>query len=187
MDLAEKRDGRQVVALMSSDHGFDEDIQSTLNLEEVLHKYDNQLQILNEGRFLSLFFSKDWTATQKAALLKDVSLHPKMDLVAYRLKDTLNIQTPNQSISISYSEVFEEKNQKLIYPFLVGNLGHYFNHQEHPDAILIPQPGVALQSLYLGQHGGPTEQEVLVPLLLHNAKLSESTSVPALWELLNFL
>ena len=74
----------------------------------------------------------------------------------------------------------------LYYPYFISNLSHFFHAANAPDAIVIAKPGIGFNSKYRGQHGGPTQRELLVPLLLRGARVKDG-SVPALWELLQIL
>ncbi len=75
----------------------------------------------------------------------------------------------------------------LYHPYFIANLSHYFQTESHPDALIIPRPGVSFQKGTLGQHGGPTSGEIFVPLLIHNGTLSNLKRNPPLWQLLQFL
>jgi hypothetical protein len=75
----------------------------------------------------------------------------------------------------------------LYYPYFLGNVAHYFRAAAAPDAIIVAKSGVGFNSLYLGQHGGPTEAETTIPVMVHGARFTGSAVVPPIWELLRFL
>ena len=204
--------------MLTSDHGFDVEISKTLNVEQVLKKTDRNIQVLNEGRFASIYFPGSWRGESKTALMQDLGSHPQIDLVAYRDGDKVFVQSHSQEVMMAYGPsickesnfsvaVFELENHllraagtplscpenmdgkwtRLYYPYFLSNLSRYFQSPGHPDALIIPKPGVAFKNLSRGQHGGPTLQEAFVPLLIHNGKLDESANIPALWDLLKFM
>lgn len=218
LERAETAKKREIVALMTSDHGFDEGVHKTLNLEQVLRMLDPRIEILNEGRYAGLYFPPSWSESRKSLLMKDLISHPQMDIVAHRQANQIYVQSHSQEIMISYEmsncmespfsiSVFQIDNHLLkaagspvvcpekldghlnqsFYPYFLSNLSHYFESVSHPDALIIPKPGVSFNNTGLGQHGGPTTQEVFVPLLMHNGVLGNDQQIPALWDLLKFL
>ena len=87
---------------------------------------------------------------------------------------------------ITIDQVADTKN-KSDYPFLTTNLAHYFRSQNHPEGVVLAAPGVSFNKKYLGNHGGATQDEVIVPLLLRGAKLVSSEVLPGHSDLLKFL
>jgi hypothetical protein len=71
-------------------------------------------------------------------------------------------------------------------PFLTSNLARYFRVPDHADAVIVAAPGFSFTSKYLGNHGGVSASEVIVPLLMRGADLN-MPSIPALSDLLKFL
>lgn len=185
---AEASKKREIVALMTADHGFDQDVKKAVNLEEVLLKVDSGLTILNEGRYVGLYFPSVWSPERRTALMKDLVSHPAVDIVAHVQNDQVFVQSSTLSTKFSISNtMFDTKSEQLYYPFFLSNLSHYFKTAGHPDAIIIGKSGVAFQNDHLALHGGPTSEEVFVPLLMHNSSLRDTQKIPALWELLQFL
>ena len=84
-------------------------------------------------------------------------------------------------------ENLDSRRNNLYHPYFIANLSHYFQTEAHPDAVIIPRPGISFQKGTLGQHGGPTADEIFVPLLIHNGSLIDLRRNPPLWKLLQFL
>ena len=166
-----ERGGQRVVGMLSSDHGFDKKPDRILQLSEKVHKRDPRIEMIDEGRVMGLNFPRAWPAGQAGAFVEELLLLPEVDFIALSTGSDFQIRA----------------REPPTYPFLRENLAHYFNSNTHPDAVVVAKPGVAFNRLYRGYHGGPTEREVLVPLLLHNAELPATGSIPTLWELLKFL
>jgi hypothetical protein len=72
------------------------------------------------------------------------------------------------------------------YPFLVSGIARYLTAPGHPDALVVAKPGVSFVSGMRGSHGGPTAEEVFVPVLLRNASLDGEAPVRTS-DLLRFL
>ncbi len=219
LNKAEQRGSRQVVALLSSDHGFDDKITRHLKLSEAIHEAAAEVQIINQGRYLELYFPKRWSEAKRLELLQSVSAKPDVDLVALRSRSTLRIQSHTQTAEVYFNETMvcdssnfavsyrllepapllasnprwdcpeklSEPAASAFYPYFVANVSRYFSAASHPDAVILGQPGVTFKGGLLGQHGGPTPQELFVPLLLHNALIDSKGPPPAIWQLLNFM
>ncbi len=215
--LKSKEKQREIVSLLTADHGYDKEVTTVLDLEPYLYKADYRFKILNEGRYMGIYFPEQWSQEKRAQLMASLSLHPQVDIVAHETAHGLLVESKaernlltyssgkcREGFAIAISEVragatlatgrhneCPEKlngitNQKY-YPFFLSNLSYYFKTPGHPDAIIIPKAGVALKSGYVGLHGGPTPQEVFVPLLSRNAKVEAPSGAPPLWDLLRFL
>lgn len=168
LDQTELARKRRVVAFLSADHGFDADVSSVINITEVFEKIDRNIKVINEGRFAALFLPSSMQGAEKKILTEKLLKNSWVDVIAYQ--DGEMVSTSKQS-----------------YPYFQQNLSYYFKSAGHPDAVVIPKSGVSFLNTNLGQHGGPTREEVLVPLLMHNVELKNSQEIPALHELLNFL
>jgi hypothetical protein len=88
--------------------------------------------------------------------------------------------TPSIKVKSSHANILD-------YPNFSENLASYFASQESPDAIVIPNPGVAFYAKNKGQHGGPTPREVYIPLLIHNGTIDKKNPIQPIWNLLNFI
>jgi hypothetical protein len=105
----------------------------------------------------------------------------------------INIADPNSVVSRAAfhpplcPERLDSAANSLFFPYFIPDLSHYFWTPNHPDALIIPKAGIAFKPKDRGQHGGPTPQEIFVPLLLHKASLSDVNHIPKLSELLNFM
>lgn len=209
---------RKILALMTADHGFDKKISKSLSLEQTLKNIDPQIKVLNEGRYLSLYFPSTWQSDRKSSFLHEFASQPLIDIVAYREHENVFIQSDSLEMKLSYGpqqckgnafafsvsqiranlilaggeplvcpENLDGNLNQLYYPYFLRNLSYYFQSADHPDAVIIPKPGIAFKNENKGQHGGPTPQELFVPLLMRNCTLSDAQHIPALWELLEFM
>ena len=199
--------GRKVVSMLTSDHGFDRNHEKALNLEQVLQKVDPQIQVLNEGRYLSLFFPPGWSLAKRKSVVNDIGLHAAVDIAALRFEDTVYMHSKKLKLNFSYSEgrcslsdyklnindnsscpeTMDVQIQKSYYPYFVENISHFFKVSGHPDAVIIAKSGVAFRNDYAAYHGGPTPAETIVPLLMHNCNIVPQSRIPSLAELLRFL
>lgn len=210
---------REIIGLLTADHGFDKPVTKTVKLEEALVSVDHEIRILNEGKFLSLFFPPSWNAARRMAIMNTMAKNPAIDIVALQDGDHVEIQSQALSSALYFTKAqacgessfavslqdnhatlvltappqwmcvdrLDNAANSLYYPYFIANLAHYFQTPTHPDAVVIAKPGVAFTAKYAGQHGGPTPNEVFVPLLIHGASLPEGSQVPALNELLKFM
>jgi hypothetical protein len=191
LDLAEESQKRHIVGFLCSDHGFDIPTRHTAYLAEKIKRKNNRVKAVDEGRTLDIYFPKSWNDSERRNFLFELSNEPGVEILAMREQDHILIQTPTQQISVNSIQPLAgpemQKLDTLIYPRFISNLSIYFSATTHADAIAIAQPGFSFNSQYRGNHGGPTEREVYVPLLMHNATLTNKERVPAIWELLDFM
>ncbi len=205
---AELKKQRQVMSLLSADHGFDQTISNRVELPQVLGPEMGSFKVLNEGRFAGLYFPKEWGAAQRSNYLQKISRQPSIEVVAGRQDNSVWIQSIGRKTVFNYSpshcqegeyaisvgptlpacpENLEAALNYLYHPYFIANLSHYFQTEGHPDAVIVPRPGVSFQKGTLGQHGGPTANEIFIPLLIHNGTLNDIKRNPPLWQLLQFL
>ncbi len=210
---------REVVSLLSSDHGFDKRITKFINFAEVLEKFAGEFDFLNEERFAAIRFRGVWSEVRKSEFVKFVASQPNLDIVASLSGNEVCVHSSKFDTSFIYedgdkcrhdkfqisflnSDLSSGQNSRreiicpdeikspindLYYPFFISNLSRYFRANSHPDVLIIPKPGISFLNKDRGQHGGATSNEVFVPLLMHNATLSNPSRIPGLWELLGFM
>ena len=77
--------------------------------------------------------------------------------------------------------------RSLFHPYFLENMASYFAADKAADIIVIPPADVVYSQNGMGFHGGPTADEIFVPLLLRNARISMSEEVPPSWQLLRFI
>jgi predicted AlkP superfamily pyrophosphatase or phosphodiesterase len=203
--LKKHEKNRKIITLASADHGFDHKISKVVLLEEAVHKIDSKIIVLNEGRYLGLYFPDGWSEKKRRRFLKEILKNESVELfielekqnILVESKSKLKIFTyhdevkcPNQEIAISSGQISASCSDDFnsgFYPYFASNLAHYFKTQGHPDAIVLSKSGSAFLAKDKGQHGGPTLEEVYVPLLIRNAKLANGDQTPALWQILKFI
>ncbi len=196
---------REIISLMTSDHGFDQKISKVFLLEEVIHKIDSKIKILNEGRYLALYFPESWSEKKRSHFLDELLKKSEIDMTAELYKQNISIRSHTKKEKLTYNLEMKCTDDQFalqvnqgqascpndlasgFYPYFDSNIAHYFRVQGHPDAVVFSKSGVSFLAKDEGQHGGPTSEEVFVPLLARNAKLSSQKQLPAIWQLLKFI
>jgi hypothetical protein len=84
-------------------------------------------------------------------------------------------------------EVLERGQGSEYDPYFASNVAAYFHSPYHPDAVITARPGVSFTNEALGQHGGLTAEEVIVPVLMRGAELRSAGQVVPTYELLKFV
>ncbi len=187
LNSAEKSGSRQIISMMSADHGFDKRINRIVHLEDSIKKFDPAVEVIDEGRYMGLRLPAGWSNEKRVSVMTSLSQDGDCDLVAYQVGDKVTVQSHYLKITLPIGSDPDKSLENSFYPFFIPNIVHYFRAKDHPDAVVIPQPGVSYNALYQGQHGGPTSQELFVPLLIHNGTLTDKGKIPPLWELLHFM
>jgi hypothetical protein len=206
---AEKR--KQVTTMLTADHGF-VDTSRYVNLEKLIHNADKSLTITNESRFLGLYLPKNGDRTEFETLLGRLRTVPGVELTVERKDNLLEFSTAKQTLAFGYGPATcvgsnyslapaaggsvlaasqyhcpEELNSSIQpYPLLVSGLSRYLNSANHPDAVVIAKPDTSFTKDHKGNHGGPTTDEMLVPILLRNAEM-HSDAIPHTSDLLKTL
>ncbi len=197
-------ENHHVVSMLSADHGFAAPIKKRISIEELVHKIDQSSLIFNESRMAGIYTKSSFNILA-SKLLENTSV----EITAYKDKDQLVVQSRNVRVAIQLvssdvcqpssmaiaiagaaaicPEALDERSQNIFYPHLLHNLIYYFQAEHHPDVIAIPAPRISFSNKEIGAHGGPTRDEVLVPLLLRNASVHKHGKTPAIWQLLQFL
>jgi hypothetical protein len=208
-ELLEKQKSKNIVSLFTSDHGH-MSVKKTFDLETALIRDHADVKVLNEGRYASLFFGQSVGKEQRHRLAGKYSNAPGVETTVVAFADHFTVRTKGQSVTFYTStqatgchfksmavsldqktwycpEALPQSWQNLFYPYFISNMTYYLQTNVRPDLVLIPESGWSFHSKYVGQHGGPTAEEVIVPLLLRGASISNTNHVPALWEILGFL
>lgn len=84
-------------------------------------------------------------------------------------------------------EAGDSRAASFYYPYFASAVASYFHSPYHPDAIVLATQGVTFARGNLGDHGGPTPDETLVPVLIRNAQLNSTTPTMPTYKLLNFV
>jgi|GEM_PF-3581061 len=199
--LAKGEKRKQVISMLTADHGFVE-TKRYVSLKKKLVKADLELVITNEGRFLGLYLPKNHEPEELGKAIEIALRNKGVELTAWRRGNVLEIATakskfrlafgpaacgepyslallPESNLapaSFSCANSFDEG--KGLYPFLVTQLARYLTAPGHPDAIVIARPEVSFSKGAKANHGGPTADETLVPLLTRGATLQGEGPVP---------
>lgn len=209
-----ERGGRAVTTLLTADHGF-VDATRFVKLRSFVRKLDPKLTVLNESRFLSLHVPEGRRPQTLDPLLKKVRERGGVEFTALRTETALELRTRKQLLRFLYGpsvcsgrsyslaidslpgrpvpggprflcpDAFDQVVQT--YPYLVENLATFLHAPHHPDALVIAAPGVSFGGGMPGAHGGPTPEEVMVPLLHRGMELPPSTAPIRTSDLLHFV
>jgi len=196
---AEER-GKNMTVILTSDHGF-VPFTRYFNVEKLISSFSERVTLLNETRYVSFYFEKERAALREN-ILASLEESPELDVYLERQGDRLSMESADFSAVIEYvpmscqstpyglvlrmvgdnepvpaqcPEVFDRAPKPFYSPFFVSSLAAYFEAPGHPDALLLAAPGVSFAAEQKGGHGGATEDEMLVPILLHRASIRDET------------
>lgn len=187
---------KQVTSMLTADHGF-VDTSRFVDLEKRIHHLDRSVKVTNESRFLGLYLPKGADRAEFSRLLSRIRATPGVELTVERRDALLEFATETRQLSFGYGPATcasatyslapapggvmpaastyrcpEELNASIQpYPLLVSGLSRYMNSAHRPDAVVIARPDTSFTKDHLGNHGGPTADEMLVPILLRGASL----------------
>lgn len=217
LQSAEHRSRRRVVSMMTADHGFSPVIRDKISVEKALGEVTGanrkkgtrpEILVLNEHRMASVYVKSSEPAKTLNEWSSKLVKKPGIETVAYRDHDDVHVLSQNYKLQFKLvnadcpydsqgvqfegmavacpSSVRLSLNEEAS-PYFLENIAYFFQAKRHPDLVVIPSPNTAFSDVDGGFHGGPTPEEVLVPLLLRNATPGDPKSIPPLWELLQFL
>lgn len=208
--LKSAENSRQVVTMLSADHGFNLKKARYFNIENEIRKLDSKIRSLNESRYAGLYFLDAPTDIRLTKVTADLIKNKNIEMVAFKNKSRIYLvskkqelffdQQPllncgpdavgliiNNSQTAVCSDAIPTPLQDIFYPYFLENMASYFAADKAADIIVIPQADVIFSQNGMGFHGGPTADEVFVPLLLRNARVFSAKEVPRSWQLLRFI
>lgn len=176
-----------VTALLTSDHGFDLQPTSYVNIESVIAKLESSIRVINEGRFVAGYYFKKFEPWQLQRDSQKILKNSSIQFVVSKVDSNLKIMTKKELtlVPLSTLELSTEIKNKFP-PYFVQNAISYFRAQKHPDLLIIPNSTHVFQ-VGKGFHGGPTEDETITPLMIRNLKTNAMPDTPAIWQLLEFV
>lgn len=202
-----QRQGARVATILTADHGF-MNVQYVFDLEKFISTLMPHLTLINEGRNAAIFFPESLPLRDRHKFMSRLTQKPEIELTALREGNTLFVLTkthqwsfdffPNLSCPLyGFGVTYLEKSYCLdelehlaslrhLPPYAIGNLLAFMNAPQRPDALILAAPGVSFTDKYHGHHGGITQEETLVPLLLRGIKIRDNRT-PAIFEILNVL
>jgi len=95
--------GKSVISLLTSDHGFDRGIEKFVSLEKSIYEIDDDVQILNEGRYLAVNFPASWPQKKRKDFLKEAAQRSSVGMVLYRSADTIHFENQEFLGTIEYT------------------------------------------------------------------------------------
>lgn len=191
IEVREAQQKRKVVSLLTSDHGFSAPVQRKIQIPSAL-KNENQIRTFNEGRLASFKFPDFWDENRRKFYIEKAAFNQDFLIKAWRQGNTVQLQT---SVSDGFSKSQKFSVRQLEFPLSAAGLSDpvfslildYFNTSSQIDLVLLTSDKVAFNQDYKGFHGGVSEDEILVPLLIRNGRLKDETRIPFLYEILRFL
>ncbi|RZA04965.1 MAG: hypothetical protein EOP11_13885, partial [Proteobacteria bacterium] len=186
--------GYQVITLLTADHGMLD--PAAFSDAATLFKRPGII-LTNESRYLGLHTKQPATLRRS---LEDARGLASVELTVLRDGEDLYLNSDNRQLQFRYGPpVCAEESYSLAqvsgsavsplqcpsafdalvppYPYFVANVATYLHAKYHPDALVIAKPRYSFMNVAKGMrgaHGGPTADEVLVPLLTRNASVSGS-------------
>jgi predicted AlkP superfamily pyrophosphatase or phosphodiesterase len=194
-----------VVTMLTADHGFASSTHAYFPLNDFVKKISTRMIVINESRMASILLNG---SKNKEDLVSSLLNQKGIEQVAEKTRTGFLVRTAsgeteavlerapacpfepyavtvNHKNSFCLTELSEsEKSDKN--PYLFANLARYFLAKNAPDIVVIPDRETLLSTAYVGNHGGPSPEETIVPLLLRNASSSRLQAVP-LWRLLDII
>ncbi|RYZ98659.1 MAG: hypothetical protein EOP11_20355, partial [Proteobacteria bacterium] len=184
--------GYRVVTLLTADHGMVD--PAAYSDAAVLFKRPGIITT-NESRYLGLHVKDPATLRRPLADARDLA---SVELTVLREGEDLFLNSDNRQLQFRYGPAScPEESYSLAqvnganvspyqcpsafdalvppYPYFVANVATYLHAKYHPDALVIAKPRYSFMGVSKGMrgaHGGPTADEVLVPLLTRNATVS---------------
>jgi hypothetical protein len=199
--------GTSIATILTADHGFIE-VKNVFPLEKMFEFKSQNIMVLNEGRNAALFFDQDRSFGKQTQFIKTILQRPEIDLAAWRENQFLTISTKSRTwtfrffknpacLNYQFAVIWNEQSicpedvERAIDgfplpPFAFENILSYLVAPQAPDAILIAAEGVSFNAKYKGHHGGISQQETLVPLLLRGVKVRDMRT-PSLFEVLKIM
>lgn len=186
---AGEKQGHPVVTMFTSDHGFVDPVAFS---DAALLFRQKGLIVTNETRYLGIH-RREKGPSLRPALAQARGL-ASVELTALREGNDLFLNSDNRQLQFRYGPpVCPEENYSLApigpagagapacpsafdafvppYPYFVANVATYLNAKYHPDALVIAKARYTFLAGVKGAHGGPSAEELLVPLLLRGAKI----------------
>lgn len=194
----------KTISMLTADHGFAMAIKKRTSIEKLVSEIDPAALVFNEGRMAGVFTKMDYSkvagqlirnsSVEAVARIENNELivQSRKQKVSIKLVDHVGCSPSSKAIAFGNAEaicpeLLDTVSQNLFYPHFIPNLIYYFQAPNHPDIIVVPAKDVSFSVHDVGVHGGPTADEVDVPLLLRNAVLPKGFKTPAIWQLLQFL
>lgn len=200
---------RNVVSLLTSDHGFALQVKKKIDWKSIVKKFPESAQVLNEARMASVYFNKPPNEETLVKATRTLFTEKNIEIVSYKVGQRVRIMARDRELYfdeipgkncgedfvkliindqiVSCSDELPPEFKNLFYPFFIENIASFFKASNSPDLILIPNHESIFETQGLGFHGGPTEDETIVPLLMRNAITKRPEQIPANWQLLKFV
>ncbi len=207
--LRKAETAKSVITLLTSDHGFNRRPSQFFNIEAAIKKLNPNVRTLNESRYAGLFFLAEPSVDDLNNISRQLLQLPGTEIVAYKNQNSVVIKNkkneirftvenvnkcPEASVGVVFqgigpmcSDRLPLELQNKFYPFFIENMTSYFKAEKSADVVVIPRDDTHFSPSGRGFHGGPSADEVIVPVLVRNALFSVQGEVVPSWKLLQFI
>ena len=148
--------------VLTSDHGSQK-IERSIDVSSFVTRLDRTIQLVQDNRIATLTFPASYSLSAKRGFAKEL-------LQAKDLKATI-LKTPDGPETFTRTDAALTGNEDLLWPAVED----YFRSPNAPDLLLLTNDGVDFSGDYLGNHGGFTSDELLVPLLMRGVRVPHET------------
>lgn len=203
LESAEEQ-GKRVTVLLTADHGF-MSFRKFFDIDRYVSTKARGTKVLNETRYASLYFPSGNEDVLRSRIEKSFVAHPEIGQFVQRSGSQIKVMSSSTTTLIDYvtmecpateyglkvnagdaacPEAFDLRLDLLPDPYFIPHIAAYFHSPHRPHALLFAAPGVSFAANQKGGHGGASAEEVLVPILLHNARIHDETKATPTHELL---
>jgi hypothetical protein len=198
-------EGRQIGAVMTSDHGMSH-LKDYVSIDEAVLSLAPGATLINQGRLIGVHFSPAFSMRERDSFSSSAATLAGVEMVVQRKGEMLSMHTPNKVYTLRYQDAdcgrdgnyalslegrpfrcpsqLNRVSEKFYYPYFATNLAAYFRAKDGPDAILLAREQTSFGANLHAHHGGMTPGEILVPLLLWNLDYQSAEKHPQTYHLL---
>jgi hypothetical protein len=199
------REGRQIGAVMTSDHGMS-NLKDYVSIDEAVSSLAPGATLINQGRLLGVHFASAFPLRERDLFASSATTLAGVEMVVHKKGDTLFMHTPTKIYTLRYQNKdcgrdgdyalslegrtflcpsqLNRVSERFYYPYFATNLAAYFRAKDSPDAVLLAREQTSFGANLHAHHGGMTPGEILVPLLFWNLDYQSAEKHPQTYHLL---